>query len=95
MATSIPCQSLARYQMSARYLLPLPWKVWTWGEISPGLTIGSMRARPVEERHGIRQNADALPAKASARAAACDLIVMLSMQYEYDNVAVRPAAPAL
>lgn len=42
--------------------------------------MGSIRPRPVYERHGIRQKADALPTKASARAAACDLIVTARLE---------------
>lgn len=51
-------------------LLPPPKTMWEWSATSFGETRGSIRAMPDVERHGIRQKAATLPARASVVAAA-------------------------
>lgn len=46
--------------------LPPPKTMCAWSATSLGATRGSIRAIPVVERHGMRQKAAALPARASA-----------------------------
>nr|POE87595.1 hypothetical protein CFP56_30184 [Quercus suber] len=54
---------------SGRYSPLPPWKVWTWSEMVPTSMMGSRRAAPVRERHGIRQKAETVLAPASTAAA--------------------------
>lgn len=58
---------------NGKYLLPPPWIACAWLEILPGVTMGSIRARPEREWHSMRQKASAVPER---MAAAADSVVM-------------------
>lgn len=50
------------------YLLLPPWIACAWLPILPGLTMGSIRARPVREWQSMRQKASTAPGRMAAAA---------------------------